>query len=185
MLLETLQPTERAVFLLHEVFDYKHREIAAILEKSEAACRQILRRAKMQIAERRPRFTATPAQHSRLLQSFVCVVEQGEIEAFLQMLTEDVTLVPDGGGERRAAINILRGRDAVAAFALGTFKQSPVGVTYQIVWLNGQPAIVATTAEGRPYYALFLYGERERVSLIHVIAGRKLSALQRSSLDKR
>jgi len=177
VLLEALQPAERAVFLLHEVFDYKHSEIAEMLGKREAACRQLLRRAKQQIAAHRPRFTATPAQHERLLQSFIQVVELGEIEAFLQLLAEDVTLVPDGGGERGAAIHILRGREAVAAFAQGTYRHSPPGVTFSTPLLNGQPAILARTADGRPFYALFLYGEGDTVNLIHVIAGRKLRTI--------
>lgn len=178
VLLESLQPTERAVFLLHEVFDYKHSEIANILDKSEAACRQLLRRSKQHVAENRPRFTATPAQHERLLHSFIQVVELGEIDAFLQMLTEDVTLVPDGGGERGAAIRVLRGRAAVSAFALGTYRNAPPGITYTMLLLNGQPAIVALTADGRPYFALFLYSENAKINLIHVIAGRKLAALR-------
>lgn len=181
LLLESLQPAERAVFLLHEVFDYKHSEIAEMLDKSEATCRQLLRRARAHIAERRPRFTTTAQHHERFLQSFIQVVEQGEIEAFLQLLTEDVTLVPDGGGERGAAINVLRGRDDVAAFALGTYRRSPPGVQFTMPLLNGQPAILAHTADGRPFYALFLYGEGDKVNLIHAIAGRKLTALARQA----
>lgn len=177
VLLESLQPTERAVFLLHEIFDYKHGEIAAMLGKTEAACRQLLRRAKQHVAERRPRFTANPVEHEQLLQSFIQVVELGDVDSFLQLLTEDVTLVPDGGGERGAAIRVLRGRDAVAAFAQGTYRRSPPGITFTIQVLNGQPAIVARRADGRPYYVLFLYGAGNQISLIHVIAGQKLTAL--------
>lgn len=177
VLLESLQPTERAVFLLHEIFDYKHGEIAAMLGKTEAACRQLLRRAKQHVAERRPRFTANPAEHEQLLQSFIQVVELGDVDNFLQLLTEDVTLVPDGGGERGAAIRVLRGRDAVAAFAQGTYRHSPPGITFTIQALNGQPAIVARRSDGRPYYVLFLYSEGDQVNLIHVIAGQKLAAL--------
>ncbi|MEZ4867243.1 MAG: RNA polymerase sigma factor SigJ [Caldilineaceae bacterium] len=177
VLLESLQPAERAVFLLHEVFDYKHSEIAAMLEKSETACRQLLRRAKQSIAVKRARFTAKPVQHERLLRSFIEVVELGEVDAFLAMLAEDVTLVPDGGGERGAAIRVLQGRETVAAFALGTYHHSPPGVIYTVPVLNGQPAIVARTADGRPYYALFLYGIGNEINLIHVVAGRKLANL--------
>lgn len=177
VLLESLQPAERAVFLLHEVFDYKHSEIAQILDKSEAACRQLLRRAKTYIAERRPRFTVAPEQHERLLHSFIHSVQSGEVEAFLQLLAEDVTLVPDGGGERGAAIHVLRGKDAVSAFALGTYRTTPPGVQFSLPLINGQPAILARTAEGRPFYALFLYGDGEQIHLVHVVAGRKLAAI--------
>jgi RNA polymerase sigma-70 factor (ECF subfamily) len=177
VLLESLSPAERAVFLLHEVFDYKHREIADILEKSEAACRQLYRRAKQHIAENRSRFEATPEAHERLLQSFIEVVEVGAIDTFLQLLAEDVTLVPDGGGERGAAIRVLRGRDAVAAFIMGTQRIAPNDLQYELTTLNGQRAILTRMADGRPYFAVFIYSENETVHLIHVIAGRKLSAV--------
>jgi RNA polymerase sigma-70 factor (ECF subfamily) len=174
VLLEALLPTERAVFLLHEVFDYKFREIADMLGKREAACRQLFRRAKRHIAENRPRFKATPQQHERLLHSFIKVVELGELESFLQLLAEDVTLVPDGGGERGAAIRVLRGREAVAAFVLGTYRLAPKDLQYKLALLNGQQAILARTAQGQPYFAVFMYGDGDAVNLIHVIAGRKL-----------
>lgn len=177
VLLESLQPAERAVFLLHEVFDYKHSEIAAMLDKSESACRQLLRRAKAYIAARRPRFTATPEQHERLLHTFIQSVQQGEVDAFLQLLAEDVTLVPDGGGERGAAIHVLCGRTAVSAFALGTYRNSPADVSFTMPLINGQPAILARRADGRPFYAIFLYGQGDRVHLLHVVAGRKLTAI--------
>jgi RNA polymerase sigma-70 factor (ECF subfamily) len=177
VLLESLLPAERAVFLLHEVFGYSYREIGSMLDKSEAACRQLFRRARGHIAENRPRFKATPQQHERLLHSFIQVVELGEVESFLQLLAEDVTLVPDGGGERGAAIRVLRGRAAVAAFIQGSYRQAPKDLQYGLVRLNGQPAILARTTEGRPYFAVFIYGDGGTASLIHVIAGRKLSSI--------
>lgn len=178
VLLEALSPAERAVFLLHEVFAYKHQEIAEMLEKTEEACRQLFRRAKRHVTENRPRFKATPEQHERLLNSFIEVVELGEIDNFLQLLAEDVTFVPDGGGERGAAIRALKGREAVAAFIFGTEKFAPRDLLhYERTVLNGQQAILARTVDGRPYFAVFIYSEQETVHLIHVIAGRKLSTL--------
>lgn len=177
VLLEALQPAERAVFLLHEVFDYKHSEIAEMLDKSEAACRQLLRRAKGYIAERRPRFTTTPEHHEQLLHSFIRGVQSGDIDIFLQLLADEVNLVSDGGGERGAALNVLRGKTAVSGFALGAYRNSPEGVYYTMPLLNGQPAILAHHADGRPFYAMFLYGEGGHVQLLHVVAGRKLAAL--------
>ena len=177
VLLEALSPAERAVFLLHEVFGYKHQEIAEMLDKTEEACRQLFRRAKRHVTENRPRFKATPEQHERLLNSFIEVVELGEIDNFLQLLAEDVTFVPDGGGERGAAIRVLKGREAVAAFIFGTEKFAPRDLQYELTVLNGQQAILARGADGRPYFAVFIYSEQETVHLIHVIAGRKLSGL--------
>jgi len=177
-LLESLSPAERAVFLLHEVFDYKYQEIATMLDKSEAACRQLARRAKQHIAERRPRFEITPEEHKRLLGSFIEVAENGEMEAFLQLLAEDVTFIPDGGGERGAAIRIMQGREAVAAFISGSRKLAPTALNFEVVTLNGQRAILARTTDGRPFFTVFIYGEADSVHLVHVIAGRKLASLQ-------
>ncbi len=177
VLLEALSPAERAVFLLHEIFGYKYQEVGEILGKSETACRQLFRRAKHHISENRPRFEATPQQHERILHSFIKVVELGEMESFLQLLAEDVTLLPDGGGERGAAIRVLHGREAVAAFIVGTYRLAPKNLQYDLMILNGQQAILARTAEGRPYFAVFIYSDGDAVNLIHVIAGRKLASI--------
>lgn len=179
VLLEALSPAERAVFLLHEVFDYKFAEIAEILGKRATACRQLFRRAKQHLAENRPRFETTPVQHERLLRSFIEVAELGEVEAFLQLLAEDVTFVPDGGGERGAAIRVLQGREAVAAFISGVQKIAPAGLYYELAQLNGEQAIVARTSAGQPFFVLFLYSNNGAVQLIHIIAGRKLAAITR------
>jgi RNA polymerase sigma-70 factor (ECF subfamily) len=178
-LLESLSPAERAVFLLHEVFGYKHQEIAAILGKSEDACRQLLRRAKVHLEKKKPRFPTTPVEHERLLHGFIQVVEEGEIESFLRTLAEDITLVPDGGGTRGAAIRVLKGREAVSAFILGTRHFQPEGLKYELASLNRQNAILARTLDGLPYFAIFLYGDGEEIYLMHVIAGKKLQALGR------
>ncbi|MCB0166042.1 MAG: RNA polymerase sigma factor SigJ [Anaerolineae bacterium] len=177
VLLESLSPAERAVFILHQVFEYKFKEIAEMLEKSEAACRQLFKRARDHIAENRARFDPTPEAHERLLKSFIEVVELGEVEAFLQLLADDIIFVPDGGGERGAATQVLRGREAVAAFIFGVQRVAPSRLAYELMVLNGQQAVLARTADGRPYFALFLYGEQYRAKLIHVIAGRKLRSI--------
>lgn len=176
-LLESLTPLERVIFLLHELFDYKFREIGEIVEKSEANCRQIFRRAKQHMVNNRPRFNTSPAEIEQLLASFIHTVETGDIDAFLTMLAEDVNLVPDGGGQRGAAIHILKGRESVSAFILGTQKIAPPNLRYQLTHLNGQLAILATTEEGRPFFALFVYGDKQSVQMLYVIAGKKLRHL--------
>ena len=149
-----------------------------MLDKSEAACRQLFRRAKNHITEHRPRFEATPEQHERLLTGFIEVTETGEMEAFLQLLAEDVTFIPDGGGERGAAIRVMRGREAVAAFILGARRLAPTPLQFEVVLLNGQRAILARTATGQSFFTVFIYGDHETAHLIHVIAGRKLASIQ-------
>ncbi|MCB0192629.1 MAG: sigma-70 family RNA polymerase sigma factor [Anaerolineae bacterium] len=180
VLLESLSPAERAVFILHQVFEYKFKEIGAMLEKSEAACRQLFKRAKEHISENRPRFNPAPEEHTRLLDSFIEVVELGEVETFLQLLAEDVVFVPDGGGERGAATRILRGQEAVATFIFGVQRVAPSALVYKRIVLNGQQSILARTSDGYPFFVLFIYGEHHKAQLILVIAGRKLQSLAES-----
>lgn len=176
MLLEKLSPAERAVFLLHELFDYSYGEIGTMLDKSEVACRQLGSRARQHIAANRARFDSDPAEQERLLLGFLQVVEVGDLAGFLAMLTEDVTLVPDGGGERGAAIQVLRGPEAVAHFMLGVRKLSPAGLKAEIVSLNGHAALLLT-ANGKPFVVIFVYAVNGRIDLIQLIAGKKLAHL--------
>lgn len=179
VLLESLSPSERAVFLLKEVFDYRFREIAEMVNKSEAACRQLFHRAKKHIAANRPRFAAEPTDHDRFLQQFIETVETGEIDSFLEMLAEDITLVPDGGGERGAAIRVVKGKESVSAFILGTRRLAPAGLRFEVRTLNGQRAILGIDARERPFFALFFYYQEDgEIQMIHVIAGRKLQSIE-------
>src|SRR5437667_1928804 len=103
LLLEQLQPIERAVFLLREVFEYDYAEIATFLGKSEAACRQAFSRAKKHLADHRPRFPTSSEVHQELLAGFIRATQAGDMEALVSFLAEDVTLWADGGGKVRGA----------------------------------------------------------------------------------
>src|SRR5215468_8744597 len=119
VLLEQLQPSERAVFLLREVFEYDYAEIAGFLGKSEVACRQSFSRAKRHLADHRPRFRASPDTQKQLLMSFQKAVQAGEMTPLMNMLAEDVTFWADGGGKvKGVAIQQLFGRDEVVRFIL-------------------------------------------------------------------
>ena len=177
VILETLSPAERAVFLLHSVFDYKHSEIAEILGKSGGACRQLLRRAKQHVRDRRPRYSIDTQRHQTLLRRFLEIVESGQYDQFVALLAEDVVLVPDGGGERGAATRTLHGYEAVTAFMIGSSRVTPFELDFSLINLNQQPALLAKTDAGIPYFVIFLYAQADRVELIHVIAGSKLGYL--------
>src|SRR5437899_6153354 len=115
VLMEQLQPIERAVFLLREVFEYDYAEIATFLGKSEVACHQWFSRAKKHLAGHRPRFPASPTIQRQLLTGFLQAVQAGEMAPLMNLLSEEVTLWADGGGKvKGAAIRPLHGRDAVA-----------------------------------------------------------------------
>ncbi|MBN9389606.1 MAG: RNA polymerase sigma-70 factor [Chloroflexi bacterium] len=143
VLLEQLQPFERAVFLLREVFDYEFAEIAAMLGKSEAACRKSFSRAKPHLREHRPRFKASRQAQQQLLQGYVRAVETGELAALMDLLSEDVVLWTDAGGKTvTAAYRPVKGKDAVARFSLGTKRFWPSRYHAELAEVNGQPAML-------------------------------------------
>lgn len=126
VLLERLNPKERAVFLLHRVFDYSHAEIAKALDLSEAASRQLLHRAEKHIAAGRPRFETNREAHTRLLSAFIAAVSQGQVEAISNVLAEDVVLYGDNAGkERGAVLRPITGRMNVARFFAKRVAQWP------------------------------------------------------------
>jgi RNA polymerase sigma-70 factor (ECF subfamily) len=143
VLLEQLQPFERAVFLLREVFEYQFAEIADILGKTEAACRRSFSRSKQHLREQRPRFPASPQIHQQLLTRYYQAVQTGEMSALMDLLAEDVTLWTDGGGKAvTAALRPIKGRDAVARMILGTKRFWPKDYRVEQKEINGQAALI-------------------------------------------
>jgi len=168
-LLEQLTPLERAVFLLREVFDYEYAEIAEIVDKEEAACRQMISRARKHIAEHRPRFKPTPEAHRQILDQFLRAVETGELQGLMQMLSDDVVLWADGGGKARgAALHPLQGREAVANFVLASTRFLPAGYSTGISEVNGESAFILRT-DGKPAVVLFVAVSQERISEIRAV----------------
>src|SRR6266852_2901373 len=145
-LLEELQPFERAVFLLHEVFEYEFAEIATMLDKSEAACRRSFSRAKLHLRAHRPRFGASAETHRQLLSGYFQAIEAGEMTPLMNLLSEDVILWADGGGKvKQAALRPISGRDAVARFSLGTKRFWPENARVELAEVNGQAALIIRT----------------------------------------
>lgn len=145
VLLEALTPAERAAYLLHEVFDYSHGEVAEVLGREEAACRQLVHRARQHVTEGRPRFTPAREEHQRLLGQFVQALTQGELAPLEALLAKDATAWSDGGGKVRAAMNPLHGANAIARFFLGVMKKYPPSESdvFSFEDVNGEPAFVA------------------------------------------
>jgi RNA polymerase sigma-70 factor, ECF subfamily len=170
VLLEQFQPFERAVFLLREVFEYEFAEIAAILGKSEAACRRSFSRSKLHLREQRPRFPASRETHRQLLDSYVRAVETGEMKSLISMLSEDVTLWTDGGGKvKTAALRPIKGRDAVARFSVGTRRFLPANYRMEMADVNGQPAVIVR-AGGRAFSVITIDVEGEHICAVRVLA---------------
>jgi len=150
VLLESLTPVERAVFLLREVFDYEYAEIASLVGKSETNCRQISRRARQSVAARRPRFESSPQQEERLMEGFLQASLSGDMEDLLELLSDGVTLYSDGGGKTRAALRPVYGADNVARFLTGILRSIPPGFAVRQTRVNGRPGLVGYFGDGSP-----------------------------------
>ncbi len=169
VLLEQLQPFERAVFLLREVFAYEFAEIAMMLEKSEAACRRSFSRAKQHLIEGRPRFQPAPDQHRQLLTSFQEAVERGDMTTLTHLLAEDVTLWTDGGGKtRKALLRPIYGREAVARMSLASKRIWPQHAQVEFREVNSQPALIARV-DGRAWSCFSIEVERDQIQVIRII----------------
>jgi RNA polymerase sigma-70 factor (TIGR02957 family) len=151
VLLESLSPEQRAVFLLHDVFDYGYDEIAEIVGKREDNVRQLAARARRHVEERRPRFEASPEQHEELARRFFAAAQEGDIGSLEALLAHDVVLRGDGGGKVPALARALHGRSRVARTLLAWWRQGArIGrVAVRQVEVNGQPGGLMLDADGR------------------------------------
>jgi RNA polymerase sigma-70 factor (ECF subfamily) len=150
VLLESLTPVERAVFLLREVFDYGYDEIARIVERSEDNCRQLFVRARRHVDEGQPRFEASRRQRDELVDRFIAAAERGDLGALEEMLAADVVVYGDGGGKAPSWPRPIYGRERVAKLIAGTIHQvRELGAAFRHVHVNGQPGVVFVDDEGR------------------------------------
>ncbi|MEV0174639.1 RNA polymerase sigma-70 factor [Streptomyces sp. NPDC050803] len=141
LVLETLAPTERAVFVLREVFDLPYDEIADAVEKSPAAVRQIAHRARAHVAARRPREAISPAETREALEAFQRAIETGDLQALVDILAPDVVLLGDGGGVVQAVPDPVVGAGRVAELALGLGRFG-AAAALETAHVNGHPALV-------------------------------------------
>jgi RNA polymerase sigma-70 factor (ECF subfamily) len=157
VVLETLSPAERAVFVLREVFGMPVAEVAAALGRSEAAVRQLAHRAREHVEARRPRFDADRRAQREVTERFLAAAVGGDVESLLAALAPGVVLVSDGGGRVTAARRPIEGADKVARFlaAVGPQGMEVPGLRMELAEVNGAPAVVAWTDEG-PFMALQL-----------------------------
>ena len=137
--LETLTPTERAVFVLREVFDLSYDEIAEALGKAAATVRQVAHRAREHVAARRPRMQVDRTEQQQVVERFLAAVTTGDVQGLMDVLAPDVVLVADGGGVAQAARHPLAGAKKVAAF-LANFPRVVTDGEMETIWLNGAPA---------------------------------------------
>lgn len=151
VLLESLSPEQRAVFLLRDVFDYRYDEIAPILGKSQDNVRQIASRARKHLEDRRPRFTTTAEHRERLARKFFAAVQEGDLGGLEALLANDVVLTGDGGGKVPALARSLHGRSRVARMLLNWVKIGSriPGASIRPVKVNGDPGALLLDGDGR------------------------------------
>jgi RNA polymerase sigma-70 factor, ECF subfamily len=169
LLLERLTPVERAVFLLAEIFDYPHAEIAAMLGISEANCRQRLKRARQHVRLERPRFSASGRQHTELLERFYQAAGRGDMDGLLALLASGVVMHTDGGGKANALRLPIHGPEKVArASVFGLSKLSLLKPLQRIAEVNGEPGIVSYVG-GRPQSVFTIEVSKGQICAIYIV----------------
>lgn len=153
--LDRLSSLERAAFLLHDVFDFSFSEVAAALDRSEAACRQLAARARAHVRDVRPRGATTPhtaeieTRHTQLMSAFIDATRSGDLNGLVQLLASDVRVVTDGGGKVLAALNVIEGADHSSRFLIGAARKGwRDDFTLRFATINGLPGIVIESPEG-------------------------------------
>ena len=159
LVLETLSPLERAAFVLREVFGFEYQEIAEAVDRTPAAVRQLVARARNHVQARRPRFER-PAEIEEITARFLAAASSGDVQQLMDVLAPDVVLLSDGGGKKQAALRPLHGADNVARWLLGVVRKTPLSDARWAV-ANGQVAVM-----------LYVDGELDSIGTVHTADGR-------------
>jgi RNA polymerase sigma-70 factor (ECF subfamily) len=170
LILETLSPVERAVFLLREVFSYEYDEVSRVVGKSESNCRKMVSRARERLATRRPRAHVDPNRARKLVQEFQSALEEGNAEGLLNLLAEDAAIYADGGGKVPATLKPLLGADTVAKFFTRVYRNAPAGAHIQIrfVPINAEPGMLVFIS-GKFEQAMTFEISDDRIRAIYVV----------------
>ncbi|MCX5241332.1 RNA polymerase sigma-70 factor [Streptomyces prunicolor] len=147
VVLESLSPVERAVFVLREAFGYPHADIAAMLDRSEPAVRQLAGRARKHVDEGRPRYEVDPAQRRELTERFLAAAAEGDLAGLMEMLAPDVRLVGDSGGKSKAPLRILETADNVGRFLVAVAGKGIPEMSFRFLELNGGPAVLILSGD--------------------------------------
>ncbi|MFC9061562.1 RNA polymerase sigma-70 factor [Streptomyces sp. NPDC057074] len=168
VVLESLSPLERAVFVLREAFGYPYAEIAAMLERGEAAVRQLAGRARKHVDERRPRYDVDPAQRRDLTERFLAAAADGDLAGLMELLAPDVRLVGDSGGKSKAPLRVLESSDKVARFLQGVARKGVPDFSYRFLEINGGPALLSLSG-GKPDSVFQVEVADGRIQSVYII----------------
>jgi RNA polymerase sigma-70 factor (ECF subfamily) len=147
VVMESLSPLERAVFVLREAFGYPYAEIATMLDKGEAAVRQLSGRARKHVEERRPRYDVDPVQRRDLTERFLAAAAEGDLQGLMSMLAPDVRLVGDSGGKSKAPLRVIETADKVGRFLVGAARKGVADLSFRFLELNGGPALLLLSGD--------------------------------------
>ncbi|TWV56034.1 RNA polymerase sigma-70 factor [Streptomyces misionensis] len=173
VVLESLSPLERAVFVLREAFGFPYAEIAALLDRGEPAVRQLAGRARRHVDERRPRYEVDPAQRRELTERFLTAASGGDLDGLMSVLAPDVRLVADGGGKVRSALRIVHSADKVARFLAAVAPGAGADLSVRVLEANGGPAALVLSG-----------GKPDSLFQLDVVDGRVTSVYIQRNPDK-
>ena len=179
IVLESLSPLERAAFVLTEVFGMSAPEVGQALDRTPAAVRQLVHRARSHVQARQPRQAVDVTRHREVTEQFLAAAVGGDLETLMELLAPDVVLVTDGGGLKQAALRPIHGAEKVVRFLVGvSSKPEFEQAWFELRTVNGELTVVALTPEGVDSVFFFTVGDDGRVSAIHSIRNpEKLGAL--------
>lgn len=179
LVLETLSPAERVVFVLREVFGFDHTEIADVVGRTPAAVRQLAHRAREHVQARRPRYAPADDEAVRAVEQFLHAAGGGDLAGLLAVLDPDVVWLSDGGGKASAARRPLHGPSDVARFVLGLFRQATPAHRFRFATVNGAPAVVLS--EGDHVEGVFCFDVHDgRITALYGVRNPdKLTAVDR------
>ena len=174
VVLESLTPEERAVFVLHEVFGFSHGEIATAIGRSDASVRQLMHRAREHVQARRPRFDVDAGQRRVVTERFLAAAAGGDIDQLMMVLAPDVTLISDGGGKAKAPLHPIVGAAKVARFLAAISARPYMGIeisdmTFELAEINGGPGTLITVG-GKPITAVTTVAAGGRITEIELVA---------------
>ncbi|MER5941035.1 RNA polymerase sigma-70 factor [Streptomyces sp. NPDC001928] len=168
VVLESLSPLERAVFVLREAFGYPYGEIAVMLDRGEAAVRQLAGRARKHVDERRPRYEVDPTQRRDLTERFLAAAAEGDLEGLMSLLAPDVRLVGDSGGKAKAPLRVLETADHVGRFLVGAARKGVEDLSWRFLEINGGIAVLALSG-GKPDSVFQLDVLDGRIQAVYII----------------
>ncbi|HYI22231.1 MAG TPA: RNA polymerase sigma-70 factor [Candidatus Limnocylindrales bacterium] len=170
LVLETLTPLERAVFVLHDAFGFGYAQIATMLDRTEPAVRKLGSRARRHVHDRRPRYNADQSTQRAVTEGFLAAASHGDIDGLMAVLAPEVTLVADGGGKARAPLLPVIGAHSVARFFLAVAGRLEPGQSARAAVLNGEPALIVDRDDGKPIAAAVLSIPADRIERIYLVA---------------